>query len=332
MDDLIKKLAEAWGPSGFEHQVRDLIRAEVEALADEVRVDALGNLICRVGDGPQRIMLAAHMDELGVIVSHIDRQGYARFASIGTLYPASLFGGRVRFENGILGTIGYDSAHSKRREVPDLSGFYLDISTGSDDPPAIGVGDPAAFVAPVETRGSRIVGKSLDNRVGCAVLIETMRRLHNSSTPHSVYFVFTVQEEVGARGAQPAAYSIEPHLGFAVDVTATGDQPKGRNMSVALGKGVAIKTREVGLIVPMDVRDLLTTRAEENGIPYQMEVLVGGGTDGRMIQLARAGVPTGAVSIPLRNVHTTAETVERGDVEAAVDLLSAVLANPIDRQ
>jgi len=326
VDALIKTLAEAWGPPGYEHHIRDLIRAEVADAADEITVDALGNLICRVGNGPRRVLVAAHMDEIGLIVSHIDRQGYARFANIGALFPATLLGARVRFENG---TIGVEHQFSKRRDLPDLTGFYLDISTGADSNAPVGVGDPGAFVGEVMRRGERIIGKSLDNRLGCAVQIEALRRVRQAGTPHSVYFVFSVQEEVGARGAGPAAYGVEPHLALVVDVTPCGDQPHGKEMAIRLGGGPAIKMRDEGLIVPPAVRDLLIARAEEAGIPYQLEVLTGGGSDGRTIQAARAGVPTGAISLPLRYVHTPSETADMGDVRAAVGLLAAVLVGEV---
>jgi putative aminopeptidase FrvX len=329
VEALIKTLAEAWGPSGFEHHVRDLIRAEVEPLADEITVDPLGNLICRVGSGPQRVMMSAHMDEIGLIVSHIDRQGYARFAPIGGLFPATLLGARVRFENGVIGTVGVEHQFTKRRELPETDGFYLDISQDADGNADVKVGDPGAFVGEVTWRGERVIGKSLDDRIGCVVQIEALRRVKEAGTPHTAYFVFSVQEEVGTRGAGPAAFGIEPDLGLAVDVMPTGDTPHGRENAVRLGGGAAIKTRDPGLIVPASVRDLLIRRAEEAGIPYQLEVLQGGSTDGRAIQVTRSGVPTGVISIPLRYVHTPSETADMRDVRAAVDLLVAVLTREI---
>ncbi|WP_119065162.1 M42 family metallopeptidase [Aggregatilinea lenta] len=330
MEALIKRLAEAWGPSGYEHHVRDLIRAEVEPLADELWVDPLGNLICRIGQGDLRIMTAAHMDEIGLIVGHLDRQGYVRFSAIGGLFPAMLFGARVRFENGVTGTIGVENQFSKRHAVYNVNDFFVDVSTSTDANAEVRVGDPAGFVGEVVTRGERIIGKSLDDRIGCAIQIEAMRRIKETGTPHSVYFAFTVQEEVGSRGAQTAAYAIEPHLGIALDVTGAGDPPNGERIGIHLGKGVAIKTRDTGLIVPAAIRDLFVTRAEEAGIPYQLEVLEGGSTDGRVIQLARAGVPTGALSVPLRYVHTPSETADRGDVQATLDLLVAILTGPVE--
>jgi endoglucanase len=329
VEALIKKLAEAWGPSGFEHHIRDLIRAEVEPVADEVRVDPLGNLICRIGQGERRVMTAAHMDEIGVIVSHMDRQGYARFSNIGTIFPAMLLGARVRFENGVIGTVGVEHQYTRRRELPALDGFYIDISAGADGSAAVGVGDPGAFVGETLVRGERIVGKSLDNRVSCAIQIEAMRRIRQTDTPHSVYFAFTVQEEVGSRGARPAAYGIDPQLALVLDLTGTGDQPEGKNMAVKLGEGTAIKVRDTGLIVPAHVKEMLIRRAEEAGIPYQLEVLEAASTDGSVIQLARSGVPTGALSVPARYTHTPSETCDLRDIRATVDLLVGILGQPI---
>lgn len=326
---LIKTLAEAWGPPGFEHHIRNLIRAEVETLADEITVDPLGNLICRVGNGPQRIMTAAHMDEIGLIVGHLDRQGFARFAQIGTLFPAALLGARIRFENGVIGTIGVDHQYSKRRELPAVSGFYIDISQGAQGNADVQAGDPGALVGDVITRGDRIIGKSLDNRVGCAIQIEAMRRVKAQGTPHSVYFVFTVQEEVGTRGAGPAAYGVEPDLAIAVDGAAAGDVPHGRETAITLGGGVAIKARDAGLIVPAAVKEWMIRRAKDAGIPYQIEVVEGASTDGKAMQNARAGVPTGGIGYPLRYAHTTGETADQRDIHAAVDLLVALLTQEV---
>ncbi len=329
METLIKTLAEAWGPSGFEHHVRDLIQAEIAPLADELTIDPLGNLICRVGNGPQRVMVAAHMDEIGLMVSHIDRQGYARFAPIGTLFPATLLGAHVRFENGVIGTIGVEHQYSKRRDLPDTGGFYLDLSRNGKENADVQVGDPGAFVGEVVWRGARVIGKSLDDRLGCAILIETLRQIKAAGSPHTVYAVFTVQEEVGSRGAGPAAYGITPDLGIVVDVVSPGDVPHGKPTAITLGGGAAIKARDTGLIVPAAVKDLLIQRAEAARIPYQMEVMEGASTDGRAIQIARAGVPTGAVSIPVRYTHTRGETADWGDIQAVIALLVAVLTQDL---
>jgi endoglucanase len=182
----------------------------------------------------------------------------------------------------------------------------------------------------MQQRGNRVIAKSLDDRIGCVVAIETMRRLKASGTPNEVHFVFTVQEEVGIRGAKAAAYSVDPDVGIALDVTGTGDEITGRKMAVTLGAGTAIKVHDTSLIVPKAVVDWMVARAEADGIPYQRELLVGGGTDAGAIQTSRAGVPSGCISIPTRFLHTTSETVDLSDVQACIDLLTGLLQNAID--
>ncbi len=324
MQALIKKLVEAWGPSGYEHHVRKLIEAEVAKLADDITVDPLGNLICRVGKkGGTKVMVAAHMDEIGLMATYAEpKSGYLRFSGIGGLNKTTLYGNRVRFEDGTIGVIG---AHDPWNAQNDLDNFYVDVSNGNGDSP-VKPGSPAGFVRDLEVRGTRLVAKSMDDRIGCVVAIEAMRKLKKKS-PNDVYFVFTVQEEVGLRGARPAAYGIDPAVGIALDVTATGDMLKSTKMGVVLGGGAAIKIHDPGLVVPPAVRDWMVARAEANKIPYQLELLPGGTTDASGIQIARAGVPSGCISIPCRYVHTTSETVDLGDVQACVDLLAGLLAN-----
>lgn len=325
METLINKLAEVWGPPGYEYQVRDLIRAEVEPLADEVWVDPLGNLVCRLGEGPLRVMASAHMDEIGVVVSHIDRQGYARFVNLGGVLPATLLGARVRFENGVIATVGVEHQFSKRGDIPGLDGFFLDLPANSGVQP----GDPGAFVGDVLWQDDRVIGKALDDRLGCAVLIETLRRLKAQGTPHTVYGVFTVQEEVGSRGAMTGAFGVEPDFGIAIDVTPAGDVPKPSPSPIRFGAGTAIKARDAGHIAPHWVKDMMIARAEAAGIPYQIDVMQIGTTDAATMQLVRSGVPSGAISIPARHVHTRSETVSRSDISASIDLLVAVLSGPI---
>jgi putative aminopeptidase FrvX len=230
----------------------------------------------------------------------------------------------------VIGTIGVDHQFTKRREaLPPASGFYIDISQDADHNADVQVGDPGAFVADVFRRGDRIIGKCLDDRVGCAIQVETMRRVKAKGTPHSLYFAFTVQEEVGVRGAAPAAFGIEPDFAIAIDATPTGDVPHTKEMAVSLGDGAAIKARDNGLIVPGPVKDLMVRRAQEAGILFQIEVLELGSTDGKAIQNVRAGVPTGAISFPVRYVHTTSETADLHDIEAAVRLLVEILTKEI---
>ncbi|MEM6283446.1 MAG: M42 family metallopeptidase [Chloroflexota bacterium] len=332
MQDLIKKLAETWGPSGYEHHVRAVIREEVADLADEITVDPLGNLICRVGSGGARVMVAAHMDEIGLMATYREpTSGYMRFENIGGLLHTTLAGSRVRFEDGTVGTIGvHDQWGASRTKVSSLDQFYIDVSDGEGT--AFREGQPAVLDGPVFVRGSRVVGRGMDDRVGCVVAIEAMRRLKDNPPQNEVYFVFTVQEEVGLRGAQAAGYSISPDVAIAVDVTATGDQPHNLKMSVKLGEGTAIKVLDKGLVVPPAVRDWMVETAEANNIPYQLELLPMGSTDAAAIQRSGSGVPGGVVSIPCRYVHTISETVDMADVEASVDLLAALVAAPVALQ
>lgn len=326
MKDLIKKLVEAWGPSGYEHHVRKLIHDEVKSLADEIEVDALGNLICKVGKSGPKAMVAAHMDEIGVMATYAEPEtGYLRFAGIGGLNTTTLTGSRVRFEDG---TVGVISAHDCWNASSSLDDFFIDVSTGSGA--AVQPGSPAAFWRELETRGTRLIAKAMDDRIGCAVAVEALRRLSKKKKlPNQVYFAFTVQEEVGLRGARTAAYGIDPDVGIALDVTLTGDDIKNAKMAVKLGGGAAIKLHDPGLVVPPAVRDWMIARAEADGIPYQLELLQGGTTDAAAVQITRAGVPSGCISIPCRFVHTTSETVDTGDVQACVDLLVGLLENPI---
>jgi len=332
MKEIIKKLVEAYGPSGYEDQVRALIQEEIKDLADEVRVDALGNLIARKGQAGQdglKIMLSAHMDEIGVMVAYIDEKGFARFTSIGGVSPNTLIGNRVRFANGTVGTIHIDEGLGGWRNKPlDIKKMYIDTGATDRKGAPIKVGDAASFVRPMAENGDRLIAKSLDDRISCAVLIETMRQLE--TPPHSVYFVFSVQEEVGLVGARTSAYGIDPDLGIAVDVTGTGDTPEATPMAVALGDGPAIKIMDGGMLAHPAVKDLMIERAEAAQIPYQLEILRGGTTDALVIQVARAGVPAGCLSIPTRHLHTPSEMVDLNDVQNAVRLLVEILSQRID--
>jgi endoglucanase len=176
--------------------------------------------------------------------------------------------------------------------------------------------------------GQRVVAKAMDDRIGCVVLVETMRRLKIS--PHDLYFVFTVQEEVGLRGAQTGAFGVEPDIGIAVDVTIAADTPEAPKMAMKLGQGPCVKVKDGRMLAHPGLKDLLINTAEANEIPYQLEVLAWGSTDAAAMQLSRGGVPAGCVSIPCRYIHSPSEMVDIGDVENAVKLLLALLANPIE--
>ncbi len=328
MKELIRKLVESFGPVGYEDEVRAIIRAEITDLADEIRVGKLGDLIAvKKGRGPrQKIMLVAHMDEIGLMVTHIDKRGYARVAPLGGIFPLYSVGARVRFADGRLGVLEADRREDTSK-APTLDQIYIDVgATGKDDCP-VKVGDVAIFHQGLESVGERLIAKSMDDRVGCAILIETLRRL--KQTPHEVYFVFSVQEETTSAGARTAAYSIDPDIAIAVDLTGTGDTPKAQPMAVEMGKGPAIKVRDAGMIADPRVKNWMVQRAEAAKIPYQLEIFRLGTTDVQAVQAVREGIPSGGVLVPARYVHSQAEMVDLSDVENAVKLLIELLKKPI---
>ncbi|MCH8093407.1 MAG: M42 family metallopeptidase [Chloroflexi bacterium] len=328
MQELIQRLVEAFGPSGKEDQVRDIVRGEIEPYADEISVSPLGGLHAIVNPGGgTKIMVAAHMDEIGVIISHVDGNGFARFHKIGGVFPQTLVGHRVRFEGNVTGVIGAE-ASVEIGDAPKLAEAFIDFGASSVAECPVRVGDLGAFTRPFVKLGNRYVAKSLDDRVGVAVAIEAAKRLRN--TPNEVQFAFTTQEEVGLRGARTSAYGLDPDIGIALDVTRTGDTPKGIKMAIELGAGPAIKVRDSGSLSDPRVVDLMVRRAEAARIPYQLEVLQAGTTDATAIQLTRAGVPVGVISIPCRYIHTPSEMVDASDVENAVKLLQAILENPVE--
>ena len=329
MKSLIQKLVETTGPSGFEYEIRDVIREAIGDSADEIRVDALGNLIAKKGtqkENGMRVMVSAHIDEIGLMVTHIEEKGFARFTNIGGINPLTCYGGRVVFMDGTRGVIGMDGL--ERGKMPKLDNLYIDTGATSKEDCPVNVGDVCGFERPFLDLGKRMVAKSMDDRIAAAIAIETLRQLE--STPHEVHFVFSTQEEVGLRGATTAAYGVDPDVGFAVDVTRSGDMPRpSTKMATALGDGPAIKVRDSSFIADPRLVDWMVKSAENAQIPYQLEVLTAGGTDGRAIQMTRGGVPAGCVSIACRYIHSPSEMVDSDDVENAVKLLVKILSEPI---
>jgi putative aminopeptidase FrvX len=303
------------------------VRAELPK-GMETRVDALGSLIVhRGGSGGRKVMLAAHMDEIGVVVTHVDQRGFLRFANVGGVRQLPLLGGRVRFANGSIGVIGLEKMEDASR-IPAMEKFYIDVGAHNPADCPVKVGDVACFERSCEELGGRIVAKAMDDRIGCAVLLQTMKELGKS--PHDLFFVFTVQEEVGLRGATTSGYGVEPEIALAVDVTLTGDTPECAPMAVDLGAGPAIKIKDGGMLTHGGVKDWLIRTAEGAALPFQREVLTAGTTDACAIQTTRGGVPAGCVSIPSRYVHMPSEMVDYGDVLGAVKLLIRALTAPID--
>ena len=331
MKALIQKLVESIGPSGYESSVRDLVKSEIGASASQFEVDALGNLIVRVGKksaGGLRVMLAAHMDEIGVIATHIDENGFIRFTTVGGVSPRTCYGGRVIFVNGARGVIGGDRPDSPSA-MHTIEQLFIDVGATSRENCPVKVGDFAAFDRPFLDLGDRLVAKSMDDRIAVAVLVETIHQLKGKQTPHELVFVFSTQEEVGLRGATTAAFGVDPDLGLSVDVTGVGDTPKGATMEVSLGKGPAVKVRDGRMLADPRIVRWMADSAEKAGLPYQMEVLEAGSTDAAAIQLARAGVPAGCMSIPCRYIHSPSEMVDYNDVQNAVRLLVELLSQPV---
>jgi putative aminopeptidase FrvX len=328
--ELVKKLTEAYSPSGYEHQIRKLIREEIRGYADEIKTNPLGSLIARKrGSGKgSKVMLAAHMDEIGVMVTHIDDKGFCRFAPIGGVFPLTLLGGRVVFGNGVVGVIGMEEKHFERGKTPPLNQFFIDVGARDKAACPVKVGDAAGFLRPFEDLGDRLVAKTMDDRIGCVILIETLRKLRRCA--HDVYFVFTVQEEMTLAGAGTSAYGLNPDVALAVDVTDTGDTPESHHMAVSLGGGPAIKVQDAGMVAHAGVKELMVRRAEQARLPYQLEVLTGGTTDAMAIQIVREGIPTGCLSVPCRYIHSPSEMVDYGDVQNSVKLLLAILGRPIE--
>jgi len=323
MKDLIKKLTEEYGPSGSEHKVVQIIKEEIAPFVDEAKIDKMGSLVATKKGAGARAMLAAHMDEIGLIVTHIDKEGFLRFSAVGGVSSFRLSGLRVAFSNGQVGVINLEKVDDPARARMDRMFIDIGATSKEDAESKVSIGDFAVFRQDFVDLGDRVIAKAMDDRIGCAILIETAKRL--KSSPNEVHFVFTVQEEVGCRGAGTSAYAIEPDLGIAVDVTRTGDTPEAATMEVSLGKGAAIKVKDSGIIAHPKVRSYLVETAKESDIPYQLEILEAGGTDAGPVQRSRGGVPAGVVSIPTRHLHSPSEMVDMGDVEACVRLLTAAM-------
>jgi tetrahedral aminopeptidase len=329
MKELIQKLVETTSPSGHENQVRELVIKKINTFTKDIKVDSMGNVITRMGEkksGGLRILLSAHMDEIGVIATHVDDNGFIRFTSIGGVRAANCIGGRVKFLSGMPGVIYFEKMENAN-QIPSFDQLYIDCGFSNSKDCPIRVGDMAVFDRPFCDLGTRIIAKALDDRIGVAVQIEVMRLL--KSTQHEVFFVFSTQEEVGLRGATTSAFGIDPEIGISIDVTLTGDTPKSTKMAVGLGKGPAIKIRDSGMLADPRLIQQFIQIAEKKKIPYQLEVLEAGTTDARAIQLTRAGVPSGCISIPCRYVHSPSEMVDMADVENAVQLILSFISEPI---
>jgi len=320
--ELLKKLTQINSVSGNENAICEFIQNEIRDYVDEIKIDALGNLIAHKKGSGKKLMYAAHMDEIGIIATFIDDNGFIRFGAVGGLNTRDLVYNRVQFSNGTVGVIGSEEENFKKS--PNINKLYIDIGAKNKEEAEklVSIGDTAMFMGDMVVAGGRVISKALDNRVGCYILIEALKKIKN--TPNDLYFVFTVQEEVGIRGARTAAYGINPDMGIAVDVTDTGDVPECDRMAVSLGKGAAIKIKDSSVLCHAEVRTMMLEVAKENNIAYQLEVLAMGGTDAGAIHATREGVPTGGLSVPTRYIHSPSEMADVNDIKACIDLLAAV--------
>ena len=326
---LHKLLLEAALPSGFESRVGDLLAELAAPFVDEVRRDPLGNVIChKKGDG-DKIMLTAHCDLIGFLVTNIDEKGYLRFELVGGHMPAFLHRTPIRFANGVTGVIMCEKwAEESKKNISDLrvGALYIDIGAGSYEKAAqlVHIGDVAVFQGEPHVQNGMVITPYADDLIACVVLLQVMESLKKS--PYDCWFVFTVQEEVGLRGAKTAAWGVHPDMGIAVDVCGTGDTPNTTAYcDVKLGKGATVKIKDGSLLCNPQVIAFLREAAERAGIPYQDEILLAGGTDAGAIQRTHGYILAGGVSIPTRNVHTPGEIYSLKDVEGAVAILKSAL-------
>ncbi len=330
---LLQKLSDARGVSGNEDAVREILLEEIRPYVDEYHVDSLGNLIATVHarkEPAHRVMLAAHMDEIGLMVVQVGRDGMLRFRPVGGIDPRVLPGKRVLVgKEGVPGIIGLKAVHlltpEEERQVVRIEQMYVDIGAKNkeDAEAVVKVGDYASFDTHSEVLGRLFKGKALDDRAGCAVLAELVKERYEVE----VVAAFTVQEEVGLRGARVAAYAVKPEIGIALEGTVCDDLPrKGDHTPVTrLGKGPAITVMDRSVIADRLLLDLLVRTAEAEGLPYQFKAPGLGGTDAGAIHLAREGVPSIAVAVPARFIHTPLGFLHLDDLEYTIALMKAFL-------
>lgn len=318
--DLIERLCRIYGPSGDEEEIRKAIVELAQPFADKISVDTLGNLIVhKQGSGP-KILFAAHMDSIGFIVTHIEEEGFLRCGRLGGVSPQEVAFTPVRFKNGVRGIFAKEEKADFGKLKLDECFLDIGAKNRAEASAMVQVGDTAVYDSPIFCSHGKMTAPYLDNRVSCAILLMTMEQL--KSSPNDLYFVFTVQEEVGLRGAKTAAYGIDPDWGIVVDVTDPDDTPGSEKYgTVQLGKGAAIKVMDRSIICHPDAVKRLEQTAQAAGISFQREIMKDGGTDAGAIHTTRMGVFTGGISIPCRYVHTPVETVDLEDVSACVNLL-----------
>ena len=329
--NLIKKVINAPGISGRENKIREIIQKIAAPYAESLTTDNLGNLIAfkkGTSPAPKKLMFAAHMDEIGFLITFIDDKGFIRVSPIGGIHwDAAAFTGVV-FENGVKGVIVPEAQISPSEY--NAAKFYIDIgaSNKKEAEKRVKIGDFAVMEPGLRRlSGRRYAGRPLDDRIGCAVMLEAC--IKSSVCANDTYFVFTTQEEVGCRGVKSAAFSIAPDYAAVFDVTKTGDTINSLPMAVKLGGGAAIKIKDSSVLCDIDFVNIMRNLAEKNKIKYQLEILEAGGTDTSAIQATGAGVVAGAISIPTRYIHSGSEMIDTGDYDACVELALKLLETPL---
>lgn len=340
MMELMRELCLASGVSGGEDEVAEIIERELKDVADNIERDVMGNIIVTKKGSKKapKIMLDAHMDEIGLMVKYIDDNGYILFSKIGGINDQMLMNQTVTIHSSVgedvIGVIGSKPPHvtkpEERNKVVNYDSMFIDIGAKDkeDAEKMVRVGDLMTFNSLfAEYPNNMVMGKAIDNRAGCYVLIEVLKRVDADVT---VYGVGTVQEEVGLKGAKTAAFKLNPDYALALDVTLSGDHPgiKPEEAPVVMGKGPALIISDAsgrGILTQPAVRDLLIKAGEENDIDYQLEVSDGGTTDGTAIHLTREGIPTGVISVPTRYIHTPVSICSMDDIESTIELIVAAI-------
>lgn len=326
--NLLKELVEIYGPSSNEKLIREYIENEIKDFVDEIEIDALGNLIARKKGNGKKVMISAHMDQIGLMVTDIDDKGFLRFTNVGGISPTISISQRVVFENGTIGVVYHEPVEDISKLK--LENMYIDIGAFSKEEAEskVSIGDICIYKSEFNENENVVFTRYLDDRVGCFIAIEALKSIKESK--HDIYFVFSVQEEVGLRGAKTAAYRIDPDIGIALDVTSNGDTPKAKRFAIGLNKGTAIKVKDNSIICHPKIKNTLVNLAKENNIPYQMEVLEFGGTDSGAIHVNKEGVPSGVISIPTRYVHSTVEMASKNDIINSTKLLIKFLEDDLN--
>jgi tetrahedral aminopeptidase len=331
---LLSKICTTPGAPGFEQKVRELVIQEVTSLVDEVRVDNMGNVYAiKRGSGDKKVMIGAHMDEIGFMVTHIDDNGFIRFHTLGGFDPKTLTAQRVLIhgKKDIIGVMASKPIHvmtaDERNKVAKLSDYFIDTGLPVEEVKEIvSIGDPITREREFIEMGNCVNGKSLDNRLAVFILIETLKNLKDREVPYDIYGVFTVQEEVGIRGANVSAMRINPDFGFGLDTTIAFDLPgaAAHEKITQLGKGTAIKIMDASTICDYRMVRFMKETADKHKITWQPEILTAGGTDTAGIQrMTEGGSIAGAVSIPTRHLHQVIEMAHKDDIQGSIDLLTA---------